>query len=194
LTDVQWTFVRDHYEIHDWRHAVAILSTDFRGEWSDILEVLSEFRLRRSHILQPGGSKSLVAGALDGGLIQRGWTCRSFATRIRVDDQEHDAPTHAVDCFKNGVGLEVEWNNKDPFFDRDFNNFRLLFELRALSVGVIVTRRDELQGIFNALGRGSSYGNSTTHMSKLVPRLLGGSGGGCPILVFGISRALYVED
>ena len=53
---------------------------------------------------------------------------------------------------------------------------------------------DELQAIFNRLGRGQSYGNSTTHMSKLVPRLEGGGGGGCPVLVLGISKALYVED
>ena len=99
-----------------------------------------------------------------------------------------------MDCFKNKVGLEVEWNNKDPFFDRDLNNFRLLFDLRALSVGVIVTRSDELQNIFNDLGRGSSYGMSTTHMSKLLPRIEGGGGGGCPILVFGITAKLYVED
>lgn len=101
---------------------------------------------------------------------------------------------HKVDCFKKKVGLEIEWNNKDPFFDRDLNNFRLLFELRALSVGVIVTRCDELQSIFNRLGKGKSYGNSTTHMSKLLPRLNGGGGGGCPVLVFGIRPALYLED
>ena len=83
---------------------------------------------------------------------------------------------------------------KDPFFDRDLNNFRLLFDLRALSVGIIVTRCDELQTIFNALERGPSYGMSTTHMSKLLPRIEGGSGGGCPIAVFGISGKLYVED
>jgi len=62
------------------------------------------------------------------------------------------------------------------------------------SVGVIVTRCDELQDIFDDLGRGASFGNSTTHMSKLLPRINGGSGGGCPLLVFGISRRLYVED
>jgi restriction endonuclease BglII len=56
-----------------------------------------------------------------------------------VDDIEHAAPTHKVDCYKNRVALEVEWNNKDPFFDRDLNNFRLLFELRAIDVGVIIT-------------------------------------------------------
>ncbi len=96
-----------------------------------------------------------------------------------------------MDCFKNKVGLEVEWNNKDPFFDRDLNNFRLLFELRALSVGIILTRCDELQKIFVSLGRGSSYGNSTTHMRKLLPRLEGGAGGGCPVLVYGIRSVPY---
>ena len=44
------------------------------------------------------------------------------------------------------------------------------------------------------LNRGSSYGASTTHMSKLLPRIEGGGGGGCPLLVFGISKKLYVED
>jgi hypothetical protein len=105
-----------------------------------------------------------------------------------------ESPTHKVNCFKNRVALEIEWNNKDPFFDRDLNNFRLLFDLRVASVGVIITRCDELQDIFDGLGRGSSFGNSTTHMSKLLPRINGGSGGGCPILVFGITKELYVED
>ena len=110
-----------------------------------------------------------------------------------MDDSLTESPTHKVDCFKNGIGLEIEWNNKDPFYDRDLNNFRLLFDLRALSVGVIVTRSDALQRIFRTLGRGSSYGESTTHMSKLLPRIEGGGGAGCPLLVFGITEALYVE-
>ena len=89
--------------------------------------------------------------------------------------------------------MEVEWNNKDPFFDRDLNNFRLLFDLRVIEVGVIITRADNLQDIFDALERGHSYGSSTTHMAKLIPRIEGGSGGGCPILAFGITKSLYVE-
>jgi len=92
------------------------------------------------------------------------------------------------------VAIELEWNNKDPFFDRDLNNFRLLFDLRVVSVGVIITRCDDLQDIFDTLGRGDSFGASTTHMSKLLPKLQGGGGGGCPILVFGIRKSLYVED
>lgn len=125
---------------------------------------------------------------------QRGWVEKKFDTEIVVDGSATQSPTHKVDCFKNRVAVEIEWNNKDPFFDRDLNNFRLLFELRAVSVGVIITRSDGLQDIFDGLGRGSSYGSSTTHMSRLLPRLQGGSGGGCPVLVFGIRKQLYQED
>jgi hypothetical protein len=104
--------------------------------------------------------------------------------------------THKVDCFKGHVGLEIEWNNKDPFYDRDLNNFRLLFDLRVIEVGVIVTRASNLQTIFKSLGPkvGKKYGASTTNMAKLLPRLEGGGGGGCPILAFGITKAKYVED
>lgn len=187
-------FVRDYYEIRQWRHAIAVLKSDYKTEWKEILEVLGSFRLHRSEVVEPGGRKSKVAARIDGALTARGWEERRFETKIVVDQTEFASPTHKVDCFKNGVGLEIEWNNKDPFFDRDLNNFRLLFDLRALHVGVIITRCDDLQEIFNDLGRGSSYGQSTTHMSRLLPRLEGGSGGGCPVLVFGISKKLYVED
>jgi hypothetical protein len=70
----------------------------------------------------------------------------------------------------------------------------LLFELRALNAGVIITRCDELQEIFEKLGRGSSYGQSTTILSKLRRKLEGGSGGGCPVLVFGMKKSLYDEN
>lgn len=182
------------YEVHEWRNGLAILSAAHPQEWKDILAVLRDFKLLRSSILKPGGRKSSIAEKLDGHFTQLGWQEKGFKTKIVVDEAEYDTPTHKVDCYKNRVALEVEWNNKDPFYDRDLNNFRLLFELRAIDVGLIVTRCDELQDIFDELGRGASYGSSTTHMAKLLPRIEGGGGGGCPIVVFGIRRAAYVKD
>ena len=163
-------------------------------EWGNIVEVLRGFKLLKSDVLKPGGSKGLISSKLDSHFTRLGWVEKKFDTKIVVDTAEHVAPTHKVDCYKNRVALEVEWNNKDPFYDRDLNNFRLLFDLRAIDAGVIVTRCTELQQIFNKLGRGASFGNSTTHMAKLLPRLEGGGGGGCPVVVFGISGAAYVED
>lgn len=187
-------FIRDRYEIHESKHACAILKHDFPEEWSDIVEVLSNFRLHKSWLIEGGGSKSKVSKAIDGQLYARGWVEKQFQTEILIDGVRQESPTHQIDCFKNRVALEIEWNNKDPFYDRDLNNFRLLFDLRAVSVGIIITRCDHLQDIFGELGRGSSFGASTTHMGKLLPKIHGGGGGGCPILVFGISKSLYLED
>lgn len=187
-------FVLKHYEVHEWKHACAILHHDFPDEWNDLIEVLTAFRLRKSWLTVGGGRKSKVAEFIDHFLFERGWEEKDFETQIKVDEHILDSPTHKVDCYKNRVALEIEWNNKDPFYDRDLNNFRLLFDLRVISVGIIITRCDELQDIFDELGRGTSYGASTTHMSKLLPKVEGGGGAGCPLLVFGISKNLYIED
>lgn len=183
-----------HYAIHEWRHASAVLKTDFPSEWKDIVDVLTTFRIAKSHITVGGGGKSKVSTAIDSAFTTRGWKEKKFATEIHVDDNVLESPTHKVDCFKNGIGVEIEWNNKTEFYDRDLNNFRLLFDLRAVNVGVIITRCDELQEIFDALGRGGSFGSTTTILSKLLRKMEGGSGGGCPILAFGIKKSLYDEN
>lgn len=184
-------FIQDNYEIHEWRHSLAILRSDFPQEFMDICDVLTRFRLLHSWISVGGGRKSKISEWIDSELGKKGWVPKNFETRISIDSLAYDSPTHEIDCFKNRVALEIEWNNKDPFFDRDLNNFRLLFDLRAISVGIIITRCDDLQEIFDKIGRGASFGASTTHMSKLLPRVSGGGGAGCPLLVFGIGKNLY---
>ncbi len=186
--------ITTRFDVRQWRNGLAVLHTAHADCWRDILTVLREFELKATDILKPGGSKSDIAGKLDQRLYHLGWVEKTYRTAIIVDDERHDAPSHKVDCVKGRVALEVEWNNKDPFFDRDLNNFRQLFELRAIDVGVIITRASELQDIFNELGRGTSFGNSTTHLSKLLPRIEGGAGGGCPLVVFAITKECFVDD
>jgi hypothetical protein len=183
--------LRTNYEVHEWRHASAILAADYPTEWQDILDVLSGFTLAKSAMLAAGGRKSKIAEAIDKAFYNRGWLQKKFDTAITVDKKSRKSPTHSVDCFKNDIALEIEWSNKDPFFDRDLNNFRLLFDLRVASVGVIITKSDELRGVMRDLGIYKKYGASTTWMNKLLPRIEGGGGGGCPLLVFGITKALY---
>lgn len=182
------------YEVREWRNAVGVLSTACPDEWQEIQHALRSFRLHRSEVQAAGGNRSSIVERLEQPLKAAGWVEKHFSTSIVVDGVATESPTHSVDCFKGRVALEVEWNNKDPFCDRDLNNFRLLFDLQVIDAGVIITRCSELQNIFNGLGKDSSYGNSNTHMGKLLPRLRGGSGGGCPIVVFGIGTGLYIED
>ena len=175
-------------------HATSILSTDFSEEFNDLLDCLRAFCLKKSEILTPGGGRSPISIGIDAFLEKRGWAEKRFDIKITVDEEPIPIPTHKIDNFKNRIGIEVEWNNKTEFYDRDLNNFRLLWELRVLSVGVIITRLSELQELFDQLGKGKSYGNSTTHWDKLIPKVESGGAGGCPVLLVGLGTDCYDAD
>ena len=131
-------FIQSHYEVLEWRHACAVLKNDFPQEWDDIMDLLGNFRFQRSEIMAGGGGKTKLAQKIDSAFRKKGWVKKRFETKMVVDKEELENPTHEIDCYKNRVALELEWNNKDPFFDRDLNNFRILFDLRAISLGIII--------------------------------------------------------
>ena len=186
--------VLQKFEIIETHHAIAILQADFPAEWDDLMAMLSAFTLRKSDIMTPGGRKSPISLSIDGFFYSRGWIEHDFKIEVKADGTTTLAPTHHVDYFRNRVAIETEWNNKDPFYDRDLTTFRLLFDLNVLSAGVIITRSSGLQAIFDALGRGSSFGQSTTHMGKLAPKLSNRASGGCPVLAFGIKAEAYDQN
>lgn len=187
--------VRGKFEVFDWRNALAIARAVHPAEFGEVIEVLSGFVLRRSDIERGGGNKSPIARSLDERLYERGWVEKAFDTRIVVDGVASESPTHSVDCFKGKIALEVEWNNKDPFFDRDLNNFRLLYDLRVIDLGIIVTRTTELEAVLRSVGRNATtFGRATTHTNKLYPKIKGGGAGGCPVAVFGITMGAYRDD
>lgn len=74
------------------------------------------------HLIPPG-RKSLISIRFDGYLTDRGWREKQFATSITIDGRIFESPTHKVDGYKNRVALEVEWNNKTEFYDRDLTTF-----------------------------------------------------------------------
>lgn len=183
--------LRARFEFAERDHACAILARDFPEEFADIIACMTSFTLKKSHILTPGGGRSPISIAIDTFLAERGWAPKSFDIKIEADGKPIPVPTHSIDNFKNRIGVEVEWNNKTEFYDRDLNNFRLLKDLRVLSVGVIITRLSELQALFNSLNKGASYGASTTHWNKLIPKVDGGGAGCCPLLLIGMGTACY---
>lgn len=187
------------WDCYDWRNARTILRHANSSEWSDIVSVLGSHRLTHSELAAKGRNKTETAGAIDSQFYELKWAEKKFETKIVVDEKAEESPTHKVDCFKGKVALEVEWNNKDPFYDRDLNNFRLLYDLRIIDVGVIVTRSTALQQWlhrrYKDFGRtAGTFGASTTHFDKLEPKILGGGAGGCPVFVFAMTPELYVDD
>jgi hypothetical protein len=83
-------------------------------------------------------------------LADLGWPKFTFKVERRINDVPKESQSHEIDHvreFDNGtrIALEIEWNNKDPFYDRDLENFKRLHADGAISVGVIVTRGKSLQ-------------------------------------------------
>lgn len=186
--------IRDLYEIREWHHAASILAVDFPEEFKDICQALGSFRFSIRQIREAGGRESQIPKTFSEILRPLGWKESQLHAKLTVDDKEVSSDTHKVDYLKNRIAFDLEWNSKDQTFDRDLFAFRTFFDYGKISVGVLVTRSNELDPFFKSVGLYQKYGASTTQMGKLLPRLEAGRGGGCPILVFGITTKLMTRS
>lgn len=193
------------YEIHDFKHAAAILSNEFTDEFSEICAALRKFRFSTDDITKAGGNESKIPKTYSKILRPMGWLESQLNASLMVDDREIRHDTHKVDYLKGRVAFDLEWNSKDQTYDRDLYAFKSFFDYDKISVGVLVTRSNDLDPFFTKLGSytdkngkerlyKSKYGASTTHMGKLLPRLTSGRNGGCPVLVFGITPQLLDDS
>lgn len=181
------------------RFADAIMRTSFPGLYADLLGVLDAYTINASEILAGGGGRATHTRRFDELLYSRGWGKHNVTITKLIDDKPiHRTRGHEIDVFHYGeatdypgVAVEVEWNNKDPFYHRDLFNFSVLHREGVIAVGVIVTRGPALQDKLEELGRAgfvekSKYGRATTHWDKLIPMVNLGAGGECPLLLVGI--------
>lgn len=138
------------FEIMFLSHAQAILSTDFPQAIDDLNQSLAAFSIPLHEIVGSGGGETQGTQRLRRALAALGWHKVNFEIKKTINGIERESISHEVDHVKtfapgNVVALEIEWNNKDPFFDRDLENFKRLHTEGAISVGVIVTRGSTLQ-------------------------------------------------
>lgn len=130
-------------------HAEAILSSDFPAETVALADALAAFRLPAAEIIGSGGGEAPSTQRLRRRLAENGWPKHTFVVETRVDGDVREAVSHEIDHVRratNGVlALEIEWNNKDPFFDRDLENFQRLHAQSVISVGIVITRGASMQ-------------------------------------------------
>lgn len=131
-------------------HAEAILSVDFADETAELVGALSGFRLSADELIAGGGGEAPSTVRLRRSLDGQGWHKHNFRIETVVDGAALGPGTsHEIDHVRHGtagrLALEIEWNNKDPFFDRDLENFQRLHAQAVISVGMVVTRGAALQ-------------------------------------------------
>jgi len=222
--------VRALYDVYSYRHAAAILATSFPSELAEMEAALLAFRITKRDIGTPGGNESDIPKKFSRVLRPAGWVESRIQGDLLVRMQEYDeiflsngkikkvkrpetAPRtienfidgHKIDYVKGRVAFDLEWNSKDQTFDRDLYALRAFHECGLISAGVMVTRSEKLNPVFDLvvqlnkageeIGKNvrAKYGASTTWMGKLLYRLNAGRHGGCPVLVFGITPKL-IED
>ena len=196
--------IADLYEIHDFKHAAAILANEFPNEARELYQALRTFRFSLEDIKKPGGNESDFPKKFSKLLRPQHWKEKKLTAKTVVGERTITSDTHKVDYLKGRVAFDFEWNSKDQTYDRDLYAFRSFFDFDEISVGVLVTRSNQLDPLIANLGSykdpntgkkklyKAKYGASTTHMGKLLPRLRAGRNGGCPVLVFGITPQLLV--
>ena|SRR6185437_9954958 len=132
-------------------HAKAILGVDFRVAVDEIEGALGAATIPIEEIIAGGGGEAKGTQRLRKALTEKRWCKATFVIEKRINGVSRESQSHEVDHvrkFENGsrIALEIEWNNKDPFFDRDLENFKRLHADGAISIGIIVTRGSALQG------------------------------------------------
>lgn len=182
------------------RYADIILERAFPQRFSEIKQNLENFYIDYpTEIKAGGGNRAQHTARHDDGLTKLGWHKHNVEIEKFIDgDPIFKVKNHEIDVFAMGddggypgIANEMEWNNKDPFFHRDLNNFQALHREGVIAVGVIITRSPRLQEVLEYLGKNGEYpkqkyGKSTTHWGKLEPMINMGAGGECPLFCIGI--------
>ncbi len=138
-------------------HAAGILAQDFPLAITELEHALTDLELPITEIIGSGGGETKFTQRLRKALAAMHWKKHIFEITKTVDGVAKESTSHEVDHVRrfDGIGvvaMEIEWNNKDPFFDRDLENFKRLHAEGAISIGVLVTRGSSLQAeLWNAV-------------------------------------------
>lgn len=141
------------FQVEFHSHAEAILAGDFPLVESELEEVLLGATIPIEEIIAGGGGEAKGTQRLRKGLQARDWATVTFVVEKRINGVPREAVSHKMDHVKTfdlkggskgTIAMEIEWNNKDPFYDRDLENFKRLHADGAISVGIIVTRGKSL--------------------------------------------------
>lgn len=214
----------DRYEFYSYNHALEILTQAFPSEWANLEDCLRRLSITTDDLREAGGNETNIPKKFDDVLYPYGWReirisgdlhikffPRQAEQRGRFSSTPYEEKIiqgyidgHNIDFLKGRVAFDLEWNSKDQTFDRDLLAMRTYYDCDIVSVGVIITRAQELNDVFKTIYDYDTksgtwkpilrkYGASTTWMGKLTSRLDSRRNGGCPILAVGIRKKCITD-
>jgi hypothetical protein len=146
------------FQVEFQSHAKAILTVDFPEAAAELEQALLAATIPIEEIIAGGGGEAKGTQRLRRALADLNWPKTTFVVEKRINGVPRESQSHEVDHVRDfpGAGriaLEIEWNNKDPFYDRDLENYKRLHADGAISIGIIVTRGRSLHENMRGLVR-----------------------------------------
>ncbi|MCR4411283.1 MAG: hypothetical protein NUV77_02520 [Thermoguttaceae bacterium] len=162
------------FQVLTLHHAEAILQHDMSLALDELETALLGMSVPVAELVRGGGGEGKLTQRLRKTLEETyGWRKHTFEIKKIVDGEEKESVTHEIDHvkkFPNGTfALEIEWNNKDPFFDRDLENFKRLHADGVISIGGIITRGTSLQDGLPDLIEQYARKQKVDRLAKLAP-------------------------
>ena len=169
-------------------HAEAILKHDMSSAVGELEAVLLDISIPVEELVYGGGGEGELTQRLRKAFADTyGWKKHIFEIKKTVDGKEKESISHEIDhvkVFDKGTfALEIEWNNKDPFYDRDLENFKRLHADGVISIGAIITRGKSLhEGMrkiiedfakkeeINSLGKLAKFYTPTPRQKSLIEK------------------------
>lgn len=153
-------------------HAEAILKHDMPDAVVELENVLLNVSIPAEELVRGGGGEGELTQRVRRELADTyGWKKHNFEIKKIVDGEEKESISHEIDHVKRfpagTFALEIEWNNKDPFFDRDLENFKRLHADGVISIGAIITRGSTLQDALREIIAGFAKKHAVKAMEDL---------------------------
>lgn len=160
------------FQILALHHAEAILKHDMAEAIPELEKALLDIKIPAVELVRGGGGEGEMTQRLRKTLSDEfGWKKHIFEIKKIVDGEERGSISHQIDHVKrfgpSTFALEIEWNNKDPFFDRDLDNFKRLHSDGVISIGAIITRGASLQEYLREAISSYARKNGINKMSDL---------------------------
>ncbi|MBT6229319.1 MAG: restriction endonuclease [Candidatus Scalindua sp.] len=162
------------FEILALHHSEAILRHDMPEAIEEIETVLKSISLPIVELVRGGGGEGQVTQRIRNAFSNDfSWFKHNFVIQKIVDGIETESISHEIDHVKKftkgTIALEIEWNNKDPFYDRDLENYKRLHADGVISIGVIITRGSSLHQNMKSFIEAFAIKSNIDSIEKLAP-------------------------
>ena len=169
-------------------YADVISEKEFPEQIESICSILDNWSLEiENHIIKRGGGQADQTIAITQEFNKHNWLTNEITIENKITFENtfpqriSSSTTHKIDHFAQGtnnklLAIEIEWNNKDEFFDRDFQAMRRLYEAHIIELGIIITRGPELETHLEKMIENyfiKEKINEFSNFDKLSKRILG---------------------